>query len=59
MKVLVTGGLGFIGTNFIKTFLLKQPEYKILNLDNEGAFLAWGLNPENVNHMLDTLLENM
>ncbi|MFX1369615.1 MAG: helix-turn-helix domain-containing protein [Promethearchaeota archaeon] len=38
---------------------LTGPALVGLNLDNEGAFLAWGLNPENVNHVLDTLLESM
>ena len=32
MKFLITGGLGFIGTNLIK-FLLAQKEHEILNLD--------------------------
>lgn len=31
--VLVTGGAGFIGSNFIPYFLSKYPEYKIVNLD--------------------------
>jgi dTDP-glucose 4,6-dehydratase len=34
MKViLVTGGAGFIGSNFIPYFLVQRPEYKIVNLD--------------------------
>ena len=35
MKILVTGGLGFIGSNFIKNILEKFPEFKIYNLDDE------------------------
>lgn len=31
--VLVTGGAGFIGSNFIEFFCKKYPEYKIINLD--------------------------
>jgi dTDP-glucose 4,6-dehydratase len=33
MKILVTGGAGFIGSNFIRFTLSKYPEYKIVNLD--------------------------
>ncbi|MDO8638872.1 MAG: dTDP-glucose 4,6-dehydratase, partial [Candidatus Daviesbacteria bacterium] len=33
MKILVTGGCGFIGSNFIKFWLEKYPKDKILNLD--------------------------
>jgi dTDP-glucose 4,6-dehydratase len=33
MKLLVTGGAGFIGSNFIHYILKKYPDYKITNLD--------------------------
>ena len=33
MKILVTGGAGFIGSNFIRRVLQRYPEYKIINLD--------------------------
>lgn len=33
MKVLVTGGLGFIGSNFIRTALKSRPSWTIVNLD--------------------------
>ncbi len=33
MKILVTGGAGFIGTNFIMYWLNKHPEDNIVNLD--------------------------
>lgn len=33
MKLLVTGGAGFIGSNFIRGILNKYPEYEIINLD--------------------------
>jgi len=33
MKLLVTGGAGFIGTNFIRYWLKKYPKDKIVNLD--------------------------
>jgi len=31
--LLVTGGAGFIGSNFIRSMLRKYPEYRIVNLD--------------------------
>ena len=33
MKILVTGGAGFIGSNFIKYILSQYPHYTIVNLD--------------------------
>jgi dTDP-glucose 4,6-dehydratase len=33
MKLLVTGGCGFIGTNFIRLMLDSHPDWSILNLD--------------------------
>lgn len=33
MKILVTGGAGFIGSNFIRYWLKKHPEDKVNNLD--------------------------
>jgi dTDP-glucose 4,6-dehydratase len=33
MKLLVTGGAGFIGSHFIKFMFRNYPEYRILNLD--------------------------
>ena len=44
MKLLVTGGYGFIGSNFIKHTLSKYPDYKILNIDKIGK----GANPKNL-----------
>ncbi len=35
MKLLVTGGLGFIGSNFILQTLKKFPKYEIINIDDE------------------------
>ena len=33
MKIIVTGGAGFIGGNFIHHMVNKYPEYDIVNLD--------------------------
>jgi len=32
-NVLVTGGAGFIGSNFVKMMVEKYPDYNIINLD--------------------------
>jgi dTDP-glucose 4,6-dehydratase len=33
MQVLITGGLGFIGSNLVRHFLKKYPNYTVINLD--------------------------
>ncbi len=33
MNILVTGGAGFIGSNFIPYFMKTYPSYQIINLD--------------------------
>ena len=33
MKIIVTGGAGFIGSNFVHHMVNKYPEYQIINLD--------------------------
>jgi len=33
MKILVTGGAGFIGSNFIRTVINKHPDVKVINYD--------------------------
>lgn len=33
MKILVTGGAGFIGSNFVHHMVKKYPDYEIMNLD--------------------------
>ncbi len=47
--VLVTGGSGFIGSNFIHFMFRKYPEYKIINLDK----LTYAGNPENLRDIED------
>ncbi len=32
-NILITGGAGFIGSNFVPYFVNKYPEYKVINLD--------------------------
>jgi len=44
MKVLITGGCGFIGSNFIKYFNKRYPHYRILNVDK----LTYAGNLENL-----------
>ena len=44
MKILVTGGLGFIGSNFIRHIFKKYPGYKIVNIDK----MTYAGNPENL-----------
>jgi dTDP-glucose 4,6-dehydratase len=49
MKILVTGGAGFIGSNFIRYILSKYPHYKIVNLDK----LTYAGNLDNLSDMED------
>jgi len=44
MKLLVTGGAGFIGCNFIRLILAKYPSYQVVNLDA----LTYAGHPENL-----------
>jgi len=44
MRILVTGGLGFIGTNFIRYMLSEDPHVEIINIDKVGV----GSNPKNL-----------
>ncbi len=47
MKFLVTGGLGFIGSNFILHVINNYPDCKIINLDAQLI----GSNKHNLNHI--------
>lgn len=49
MKILVTGGAGFIGSCFIRHVLKKHPNYKIINLDA----LTYAGNIENLDDLKD------
>jgi len=44
LRLLITGGLGFIGSNFIRYILNKYPTYHITNLDK----LTYAGNPDNL-----------
>ena len=44
LKLLITGGAGFIGSNFVRFMLKQHPEYRILNLDK----LTYAGNLENL-----------
>jgi len=44
MKMLITGGCGFIGSNFILYMMKKHPDYNIVNLDK----LTYAGNPDNL-----------
>ncbi len=47
--ILVTGGAGFIGSNFIPYFLAKYPNYKVVNLD----LLTYAGNLDNLKEVKD------
>src|SRR4030066_1207300 len=44
MKLLVTGGLGFIGSNFCRLILTSHRDYELTNVDKGGV----GANPANL-----------
>lgn len=43
MKIIVTGGMGFIGSNFINYLLENNKSYEIINIDS----LTYAANPKN------------
>jgi len=48
MRLLVTGGAGFIGSHFIRHMLGKYPDYRIINLDK----LTYAGNPDNLSDIV-------
>jgi len=50
-NLLVTGGSGFIGSNFIRHMLGKYPDYKIINLDK----MTYAGNPDNLKDVENNL----
>jgi len=49
MRILVTGGLGFIGSNFIRMILSRHPDFEVVNVDKQGI----GSNPANLKDIQD------
>ncbi len=49
MKILVTGGSGFIGSNFIKYWFKNHPQDSIVNLDK----MTYAANPRNLTEFTD------
>lgn len=49
MRILITGGCGFIGSNFVRHILNKYPDYRIINLDA----LTYAGNKENLKGVED------
>ncbi len=49
MRLLITGGAGFIGSNFIRYMLGKYPDYEVINLDN----LTYAGNLDNLSDISD------
>ena len=48
-RLLVTGGAGFIGSNFVRYMLSRYPEYQIVVLDK----LTYAGNPANIADLRD------
>ena len=51
MTILVTGGAGFIGSNFVRMLLKTHPEYNVINIDS----LTYAGNLENLRDVVDNV----
>lgn len=49
MKLLITGGAGFIGSNFVQYILEKYPDYEVVNLDD----LTYAGSLDNLKDVMD------
>jgi dTDP-glucose 4,6-dehydratase len=54
-RILVTGGCGFIGSNFVRHVLQHYPDYRIINLDK----LTYAGNPGNLMEVTAYYYEKM
>jgi len=50
LNLIVTGGMGFIGSNLIRMLLTKYDDLRVTNVDN----LSYGSNSKNLEHLGDT-----
>jgi len=50
MRILVTGGCGFIGSNFVRYLLKTYPDYSVINVDK----LTYAGNLENLSDIAET-----
>ena len=50
MRILVTGGCGFIGSNFVRYLLKTYPDYSVINVDK----LTYAGNVENLSDIAET-----
>ena len=48
-SILITGGMGFIGSNFVRLLHTKQPDWNLIVLDK----LTYAGNPENLKDLID------
>jgi dTDP-glucose 4,6-dehydratase len=51
MNLLITGGAGFIGSNFVRHVVKRYPDYGIVNLDK----LTYAGNLENLKEVCPTI----
>jgi dTDP-glucose 4,6-dehydratase len=55
MKILVTGGLGFIGSHFINLLKKKEPNSEVIVIDN----LTYAANPNNLTTQVKLIQKNI
>ena len=49
MKILITGGAGFIGSHLVDYFVDNYPQYEVIVLDN----MSYAANFDNIKHHLE------